>query len=81
MAQISDRIIADIKAALDDLGDTRQGLADRIASDYGPEVGAAIIRLLIAADQATVVAGRPQTAAQFGRYACVDGHRNPAARF
>ncbi len=67
MAQISDRIIADMKAALDDLGAAQQVLADRVALDCGPEVGAAIMRLLAAADQATVVARHPQAVSRFGR--------------
>ena len=57
MAQIPDDLIVEMRLALDDLGEARQQVADLVARECDPHLGAAVMRLMIAA--ATRIACSP----------------------
>ncbi|MCS5603696.1 MAG: hypothetical protein NZ734_16025 [Paracoccus sp.] len=66
MAQIPDDLIVEMRMALDDLGEARQQVADLVARECDPHLGAAVMRLMIAAEQSTRKQMQPQNSLIWG---------------
>ena len=67
MPQISCALITDMRAALDDLGEDTQRVVDVVARDCDPVLGAAVMRLILAAEQTVKDAEPDQATPIWGR--------------
>lgn len=51
MPDIPSEVLADLSSALSDLGEDQQAIADSLAVSFGPAIGAALMRLLVASQE------------------------------